>query len=98
MIKRCNMKKVKGLFMTLIIGLLYRPSLLMAQGEELYIEESMEAADSSHMEIDFMADAVAKNSGSVNTLIIILAVLVVLGAVAFFIYKKKKKDLSTQQS
>ena len=68
----------------------------MAQEGELHIEQSLEAADSSYMEMDFMADSVAQNSGSVNILVIILAVLVVLGAVSFFIYKKKKKDLSPQ--
>ncbi len=86
------MKKVMGLLNALIIGILYRPSLLMAQ-EDLLIVQSPEAADSSHMEMDFMGDAVAKSSGSGNTFIIILAVLVVLGVVSFFILKRNKKFL-----
>ncbi len=91
------MKKLMGLLNALIIGILYRPSLLMAK-DDPFIVQSPEAADSSHMEMDFMAtDAVVESSGSGNTYIIILAVLVVLGAVSFFIFKRKRKSLSPKR-
>ena len=83
------MKKLKGLCTALFMGMLFRPSLLMAQDGNMFIDD-LEAADSSHMEMEFMADAVSGNSGSISIPVIIIVVLAILGIAGFLLMRKKK--------
>lgn len=82
------MEPVKKFFATLIFSILYRPHLLMAQEEEIFID-NLEVQDSSFLEMPFMSDSVINDTGSASYVIIILAALVVIAAAAYFILKKK---------
>ena len=87
------MKSLKRIIATLFFGILNRFFFLNAQDETMHVE-SLEVADSSHMEQDFMADAFVQNSGSGNYAIIIVAALLIIAVTVYFILKKKKKAVT----
>jgi LPXTG-motif cell wall-anchored protein len=83
------MKAVKKILAIMALTSLLRPFLLRAQESGIQIN-NLEVADSSHLEQEFMADAVMAGSQSGNTVIIVVAALVVLAIAGLVIWKKKK--------
>ena len=73
----------------MVCGIIWMPNRLMAQDGGI-MTETLEVPDSAHLQQQFMADAIVRNSNSGNALLFIIVGLIVLTAVVFFIIKKRK--------
>lgn len=82
---------------SMVPGLIWLPFNLLAQDGGLFIE-NLENPDSTFLEREFMADAVARSSGPGNMVPIIIAGLIVLAALGLFIIKKRRNNALSRQS
>ena len=87
------MKTLKGFLATIIFGILNR-TFLMAQEQDLSIDE-LGVIDSTHLMEEFYADAAMNNSGAGPNVIIIIAGLLVIAAVVYFVFRKRKLKRSS---
>lgn len=66
----------------------------MAQEQDLNIDE-LGVIDSTHLMEEFYADTVIDNSGAGPNVIIIIAGLLVIASVVYFVFRKRKLKRSS---
>jgi LPXTG-motif cell wall-anchored protein len=82
------MKTLQRLIATIVAGILSFPYLVVAQDQGTYID-NLGVQDSSYMEQDMLAEGV-QGSGSGTVVWIIIAVIILIAVVAFFVKRRKK--------
>jgi hypothetical protein len=82
------MKTLKHIIATIVAGILNMPLLLVAQDQGTYID-NLGVQDSSYMEQNLLAEG-AQASATGTVIWIIIAVILIVAAIAFFVRRKGK--------